>query len=66
MFSKTNVIPFIYREGLQKLYGLSYIWFSSIGILIVVIVGLFVSFVTGMFKFNRYISDTILFFVRPF
>ncbi|XP_063399336.1 sodium-coupled monocarboxylate transporter 1-like [Mytilus trossulus] len=35
-------------EGLQQLYGLSYIWFSSIGILIVVIVGLFVSFLTGV------------------
>ncbi|CAG2223180.1 unnamed protein product [Mytilus edulis] len=44
----TNPLPNEFElEGLQKLYGLSYIWFSSIGILIVVIVGLFVSFVTG-------------------
>ncbi|KAL5006471.1 hypothetical protein ScPMuIL_015277 [Solemya velum] len=34
-------------EGLEKLYGLSYIWFTVIGLLTVLVVGLFVSCITG-------------------
>ncbi|XP_041373436.1 sodium-coupled monocarboxylate transporter 1-like [Gigantopelta aegis] len=34
-------------HGLEKLYGLSYLWFSALGILTTVFVGLFVSYATG-------------------
>ncbi|XP_050416932.1 sodium-coupled monocarboxylate transporter 1 [Patella vulgata] len=34
-------------ESLEKLYGLSYIWFSLLGILSTVIIGLIVSLITG-------------------
>ncbi|XP_033752712.1 sodium-coupled monocarboxylate transporter 1-like [Pecten maximus] len=33
--------------GLDRLYGLSYLWFSAIGILTVVVIGLVVSWLTG-------------------
>ena len=36
-----------YREGLENLYGLSYLWFSALGILMTVLVGLVVSVATG-------------------
>ncbi|KAK7105594.1 sodium-coupled monocarboxylate transporter 1-like isoform X1 [Littorina saxatilis] len=34
-------------EGVENLYGLSYLWFSGLGILVTVIVGLVVSLATG-------------------
>lgn len=37
-------------EGIHNLYGLSYLWFSSLGIVSCVIVGLLVSLITGPTK----------------
>lgn len=35
-----------FREGLERFYGISYLWFSALGVIITVCVGLFVSWCT--------------------
>lgn len=43
----TSSTDFSAPEGLENLYSLSYLWYSFLALLIVVTVGLAVSFVTG-------------------
>lgn len=38
---------YVYPTGLDGLYSLSYLWYNVIAVLIVIIVGLIVSFITG-------------------
>ena len=42
----------IFSEGLEKLYELSYLWYTAAGILVTVIIGVIVSFVTGACNMN--------------
>jgi len=39
-------------SGIQRLYTVSYMWYSGIGVCTVVVVGLIVSFITGMCSIN--------------
>ncbi|XP_060084537.1 sodium-coupled monocarboxylate transporter 1-like [Ylistrum balloti] len=50
--------------GLDKLYGVSYLWFSAIGILTVVVIGLVVSWVTGTAEENEVADNLQLHFWR--
>ncbi|XP_059145437.1 sodium-coupled monocarboxylate transporter 1-like [Physella acuta] len=45
--STVGLSPAVEREGIQMLYGLSYAWFSTLGMVTVIVVGLIVSFITG-------------------
>lgn len=45
-FNTSSLVP-TELTGLDKLYGVSYLWFSAIGILTVVVIGLLVSWITG-------------------
>ena len=38
-----------YFRGIERLYTMSYIWYSSLGVLTCVVVGLIVSFITGKY-----------------
>lgn len=47
-----------FREGLDRFYGISYLWFSALGVIITVCVGLFVSWCTkgkGVYKHTVFI-----------
>ena len=39
----------LYFRGIDRLYTMSYIWYSSLGVLTCVVVGLIVSFITGKY-----------------
>lgn len=41
------ILKFHYRQGLDKLYAVSYMWIPTIGIMITLVVGMIVSLITG-------------------
>jgi Na+/proline symporter len=47
-------------EGFDKIYSLSYMWLSTVGVLTVIIIGLVVSFVTNFFVKKRVIDDSLI------
>ncbi len=49
-FIRSGLIECMYafREGIMKLYAVSYLWMSLIGTVTTVVVGLLVSLITGM------------------
>ncbi|XP_059145998.1 sodium-coupled monocarboxylate transporter 1-like isoform X2 [Physella acuta] len=47
LVSTAHYTPVAEREGVDIFYGISYMWFSTIGLLCVIVVGLIVSFITG-------------------
>ena len=43
-------IAFYFRAGYVEIYRVSYMWYSTIAVMIVSVVGLIVSFITGTYN----------------
>lgn len=59
---KIFFVFFDFREGLDRFYGIFYLWFSVLGVIIIVCVGLFVSWCIkgkGVYKYIVFIVVNI-------
>ena len=47
-------------EGFDKIYSLSYMWLSPVGVLTTILIGLWISFVTNFFVKKRKVDDLLI------